>query len=99
MRGRDPQDAEAGMAACQHPRVHRHAGESSDTITPVVINSARIASWLAVGYRAETPGWVPKMIGASLGEAPSPTGDNYEKMFDWAENLFYDTFGVARRIG
>lgn len=72
---------------------------NSACYSPIKANSAKTASYLTVGYRAEAPGWTPQKIGASLGEAPAPNGDNYEKMFDWAENLFYDTFGVARRIG
>lgn len=71
---------------------------NSACYSPIKANSAKTASYLTVGYRTQAPDWTPQRIDASLGEAPSPNGDNYEKMFDWAENLFYDTFGVARRI-
>ena len=33
-----------------------------------------------------------KVVPDSFGEAATPTKDNFEDMFDWARNLFADTF-------
>lgn len=81
-----------------------------DTLPPVVTNSAcfspikasssKTASYLTVGYRADSVNdWKIERIESSLGEAPSPSGDNWGDMFDWAENLFYDTFNITRNMG
>ena len=73
---------------------------NSACYSPIKASTGNTASYLTVGYRADqSNGWVPTKIDASLGEAPSPTGDNWKDMFDWAENLFYDTFNVTRNIG
>lgn len=73
---------------------------NSACFSPIQASSGKTASYLTVGYRADaTNGWVPTRIDASLGEAPTPNGDNWEDMFDWAENLFYDTFGVVKNVG
>jgi len=73
---------------------------NSACYSPIKASTGSTASYLTVGYRADqSNGWVPTKINASLGEAPSPTGDNWKDMFDWAENLFYDTFNVTRNIG
>lgn len=73
---------------------------NSACYSPIRASTGSTASYLTVGYRADqSNGWVPTKINASLGEAPSPTGDNWKDMFDWAENLFYDTFNVTRNVG
>lgn len=73
---------------------------NSACYSPIKASSAKTASYLTVGYRAEAAnGWAIERIEPSLGEASSPNGDNWEDMFDWAENLFYDTFGVVRNVG
>ena len=73
---------------------------NSACYSPIKASTGKTASYLTVGYRADqSNGWVPTKIDASLGEAPSPTGDNWKDMFDWAENLFYDTFNVTRNVG
>lgn len=73
---------------------------NSACYSPIKASTGNTASYLTVGYRADqTNGWVPTKIDESLGEAPSPTGDNWKDMFDWAENLFYDTFNVTRNVG
>ena len=73
---------------------------NSACFSPIKASSGKTASYLTVGYRADAAnGWVPTKIDASLGEAPTPNGDNWEDMFDWAENLFFDTFGVVKNVG
>ena len=73
---------------------------NSACYSPIKASTGNTASYLTVGFRADqNNGWVPTKIDASLGEAPSPTGDNWKDMFDWAENLFYDTFNVTRNVG
>lgn len=84
-------------------------GAGSGNVPPVVTNSAcyspitasssKTASYLTAGYRTDTTGnWAPVKIVDSVGEAPSPTGDNFSKMYSWATNLFNDTFATTRSL-
>ena len=73
---------------------------NSACFSPIKASSAKTASYLTVGYRADSVNdWKIERIESSLGEAPSPSGENWEDMFDWAENLFYDTFNITRNMG
>lgn len=79
---------------------------NSACFSPIKASSSKTASYLSAGYRADIGNqWVPTKIALpttvdpSQGEALAPSGDHWEDMFDWAENLFYDTFGVVRNIG
>lgn len=76
---------------------------NSACYSPIKARSAKTASYLSVGYRTDQ-NWIPRKIDvtgidSSMGEAPSPSSDNFGDMYDWAENLFFDTFGVTRNIG
>ena len=84
-------------------------GAGSGNVPPVVTNSAcyspitasssKTASYLTAGYRTDTTGnWAPVKIVESVGEAPSPSGDNFSKMYSWATNLFNDTFATTRSL-
>jgi len=59
---------------------------SSACFTP--INDEK-AAWISAVYRFDGADIVTERIGNS----PSATGDNFELMFDWADNLFEDSFG------
>lgn len=52
------------------------------------------ASWLTVGFRYNPATQTMDRSDASLGEAASPSIDNYNTMISWANNLFADTFTV-----
>lgn len=85
-------------------------GAGSGNVPPVVTNSAcyspitasssKTASYLTAGYRTDinSVNWSPVKIVESVGEAPSPTGDNFSKMYSWATNLFNDTFAITRSM-
>ena len=73
---------------------------NSACYSPITASSSKTASYLTIGYRADSLNdWKIERIESSLGEAPSPSGDNWGDMFDWAENLFYDTFNITRNMG
>lgn len=86
------------------------SGAGSGNVPPVVTNSAcyspitasssKSASYLTAGYRTDinSTNWQPVKIAESVGEAVSPTGDNFSKMYSWAKNLFNDTFAVTRSL-
>lgn len=55
--------------------------------------TASTASWLTAVFAYDANNNATMVaVPASAGEAPSVNSDNYEKMFDWAANLFADTF-------
>ncbi len=69
---------------------------NSACYSPITANTA---SWLTAVFAYDpntldpvTGKGVMKAVPESFGEAPAATQDNYEKMFDWAGNLFGDTF-------
>ena len=47
------------------------------------------AAWISAVYRYDGQGIATE----KLGNSPIATKENYELMFDWANNLFYDSFG------
>lgn len=73
---------------------------NSACYSPIKASSAKTASYLTMGFRAQpSTNWQPVKIDASVGEAPVPSSEHFKKMYDWAENLVADTFGVSRNIG
>ena len=53
------------------------------------------ASWLTANYAYDPNS--NQMSATHVGEAEEWSKDNYEQMFDWAKNLFNDSFGVTLR--
>lgn len=62
---------------------------NSACYSPITANTA---SWLTAVFAYDPVSGSMKVVPGSGGEATSPTRSNYESMFDWAENLFMDTF-------
>ncbi|MEK9615054.1 MAG: FCSD flavin-binding domain-containing protein, partial [Deltaproteobacteria bacterium] len=54
--------------------------------------SANTASWLTIVYRYDATTGTMQPVQESLGQSATPTTRNYTRMFQWAENLFADTF-------
>ncbi|MGA0406003.1 MAG: hypothetical protein ACO3O4_12695 [bacterium] len=54
--------------------------------------SANTASWLTIVYRYDATTGTMQPVPESLGQSTTPTTRNYTRMFQWAENLFADTF-------
>lgn len=54
--------------------------------------SSNTASWLTAVFAYDAATGTMKLVPESFGSASTPTRDNYETMFEWAGNLFSDTF-------
>ncbi|MGV6808518.1 MAG: FAD-dependent oxidoreductase [bacterium] len=54
--------------------------------------SAETASWLTAIFRYDSATGSMKLVPESFGESAQPTREQYQAMFDWANNLFADTF-------
>ncbi len=54
--------------------------------------TAKEASWLTGAFAYDPVSRTMKPVPAAGGEAPEWNSGNFEKMFDWAVNLFSDTF-------
>lgn len=54
--------------------------------------SAKKASWLSANYQYDPGTRSMKLVSESFGEAKESSGDNYEEMFQWAANIFTDSF-------
>ena len=54
--------------------------------------TATTASWLTAVYQYDPESKSMKLVPAAFGEAPAPSGDNYQDMFKWADNIFADSF-------
>jgi NADPH-dependent 2,4-dienoyl-CoA reductase/sulfur reductase-like enzyme len=65
---------------------------NSACYTPI---TADTASFLTGVFRYDAASGSMKGIPESMGEAATPTREYYEEMFDWAENLFQDTFAAG----
>ena len=89
--------ANAEAKVCADALLRAFAGEQPDPApmtnsacySPITANTA---SWLTAVFAYDPASRSMKAVPASSGEAPAPTRDNFEKMFDWADNLFADTF-------
>lgn len=62
---------------------------NSACYTPITANTA---SFLTGVFRYDTASGTMQPVAESMGEASRPTREYYEEMFDWAGNLFQDTF-------
>lgn len=89
--------ANAEAKVCADALLRAFAGEQPDPApmtnsacySPITTNTA---SWLTAVFAYDPVSGTMKAVPASSGEAPAPTQDHFEKMFDWADNLFADTF-------
>lgn len=89
--------ANSEAKVCADAILRAFAGEAPDPApttnsacySPITANTA---SWLTAVYAYDPTTKTMKSVPEAFGEAPSATQENYEKMFDWAGNLFGDTF-------
>ena len=89
--------ANAEAKVCADALLRAFTGESPDPApmtnsacySPITANTA---SWLTAVFAYDPVSGTMKAVPASSGEAPAPTQDHFEQMFDWADNLFADTF-------
>ncbi|MCB1824534.1 MAG: FAD-dependent oxidoreductase [Candidatus Competibacteraceae bacterium] len=89
--------ANAEAKVCADAILRAFAGEDPDPApttnsacySPI---TADTASWLTAVFAYNPSTGAMEVVPESFGEAPSATQDNYERMFDWADNLFADTF-------
>jgi hypothetical protein len=51
------------------------------------------ASWLTASFQYDPATRSMKRVDASFAEAPRSTADGMQQMFQWADNLFADSFG------
>lgn len=68
----------------------RDPATNSACYTPI---SAKNASWLSANYQFNPTTGTMQLVQDSFDEAKKANGDNYEDMFQWAENIFKDSFG------
>jgi NADH dehydrogenase FAD-containing subunit len=54
--------------------------------------SSSKASWLSANFQYDPNTRSMKLVSDSFGEAREANGDNYEDMFQWADNVFADSF-------
>ncbi|MBL8251730.1 MAG: FAD-dependent oxidoreductase [Candidatus Competibacter sp.] len=89
--------ANAEAKVCADAILRAFAGEAPDPApmtnsacySPITANTA---SWLTAVYAYNPATKTMDLVPPSFGEAAAPTMGNYEDMFDWAANLFADTF-------
>lgn len=68
---------------------HQSPVTNSNCFSPVTSNSA---SWLSSSFRFDPLTRTMQTIPEASGESPGWSGDHFQTMFGWAENLFSDTF-------
>lgn len=62
---------------------------NSACYTPISQNTA---GWLTAVFSYDSASGSMKVVPGSSAVAPSPSREHYNEMFDWADNLFADTF-------
>ena len=89
--------ANSQAKVCADALIRYFAGEAPDPAP--MTNSAcyspitsKTASWLTVVFGYDAATGLMKPVPNTLAEAPAPSGDHYEDMFGWANNLFADSF-------
>ncbi|MBN8246564.1 MAG: NAD(P)/FAD-dependent oxidoreductase, partial [Verrucomicrobia bacterium] len=63
---------------------------SSACFSPI---TSSIASWLTASFRYDPATASMKRVDPSFAEAPKPTSDGMQQMYQWADNIFADSFG------
>lgn len=63
---------------------------SSACFSPI---TATTASWLTASFQYDPVSGTMKRVDASFAEAPKPTSDGMQQMYQWANNIFADSFG------
>ena len=63
---------------------------SSACYSPITSSKA---SWLSASFQYDPGSGAMRRVDASFGEAAGPTSDGTQQMFQWADNIFADSFG------
>jgi hypothetical protein len=90
--------ANAEAKVCADAILRAFAGDPTPDPAPTTNSAcyspitANTASWLTAVFAYNPSTKAMDVVPESFGEAPAATEENYEKMFDWAGNLFGDTF-------
>jgi NADPH-dependent 2,4-dienoyl-CoA reductase/sulfur reductase-like enzyme len=63
---------------------------SSACFSPITSSKA---SWLTASFQYDPASRTMKRVDASFAEAPEPTSDGMQQMYQWADNIFADSFG------
>ena len=94
--------ANSQAKVCADAIIRSFNGEDPDP-NPVTASAcfspitSKTASWLTASYRYDSASGTMKRVDASFAEAPKPTSDGMQQMFQWANNIFADSFGWRRR--
>jgi NADPH-dependent 2,4-dienoyl-CoA reductase/sulfur reductase-like enzyme len=89
--------ANAQAKVCADAIIRAFNGEAPDP-NPVTTSAcyspitSSIASWLTVGFQFDPASGSMKRVDASFAEAPKATSDGMQQMFQWADNIFADSF-------
>ena len=54
--------------------------------------TASTAAWLTASFQYDPVTKAMKRVESSFAEAPGPTSDAMQQMFQWADNIFADSF-------
>lgn len=90
--------ANSQAKVCADAIIRSFNGEDPDP-NPVTASAcfspitSKTASWLTASYRYDSASGTMKRVDASFAEAPKPTSDGMQQMFQWANNIFADSFG------
>jgi NADH dehydrogenase FAD-containing subunit len=90
--------ANAQAKVCADALIRAFNGQPPD-LSPVTssacfspITSTK-ASWLTASFQYDPASKTMRRVEASFGEAAQPTSDGMQQMFQWADNIFADSFG------
>ncbi|MEQ1851159.1 MAG: FAD/NAD(P)-binding oxidoreductase [Chthoniobacteraceae bacterium] len=89
--------ANSQAKVCADAIIRAFSGESPDP-SPVTssacfspITSSK-AAWLTASFQYDPVTKAMKRVEASFAEAPEPTSDGMQQMYQWADNIFADSF-------
>jgi hypothetical protein len=89
--------ANSQAKVCADAIIRAFNGEAPDP-TPVTSSAcfspitASTAAWLTASYQYDPVTKAMKRVESSFAEAPRPTSDGMQQMFQWADNIFADSF-------
>lgn len=89
--------ANSQAKVCADAIIRSFNGESPDP-NPVTASACfspiteTTAAWLTASFQYDKTSGTMKRVEASFGEAPKATSDGMQQMFQWANNIFSDSF-------
>jgi len=89
--------ANSQAKVCADAIIRSFTGEAPDPL-PVTSSAcfspitSTTASWLTASFQYDPVSKTMKRVEASFAEAPKPTSDGMQQMFQWANNIFADSF-------